>query len=271
MEKIIKKSKDICTRESLSRDLHKLGLKKGMTILVHSSLSSLGWVNGGPVTVIQALMDIVTVEGAIVMPTQSVDLSDPSSWNSPPVPEKWWKEIRETMQAYHPRYTPTSYMGRIVDVFLTFPEVKRSNHPNYSFAGWGNNRDLIINNHELNFGLGDLSPLGRLYALNNVYVLLLGVGYTSCTAFHLAEYRIPHQKNVTQSAPILEENKKVWKTYQEIEFRGELFIYLGKSFEDETFVNQNKVGSADARLFQMKKAVDYAQDWLTIRDEYTSD
>lgn len=268
MGKGLKRKKDACTKETLTRDLQNLGLKKGMTIIVHSSLSSLGWVNGGSITVIQALMDILTKEGTIMMPSQSVDLSDPSTWNQPPVPEKKWEEIRYSMQPYHPLYTPTSFMGRIVDVFLTFPEVKRSSHPHYSFAGWGKYRDELINNHQLNFGLGKTSPLGRLYDIDNAHVLLLGVDYTSCTSFHLAEYHIPYQKIINNTAPMLEDDKKVWKTYQELEFRGSLFSFLGKSFEDETYVRKMKVGSAQARLFQVKRSVDYAKSWLTIRDQY---
>ncbi len=268
MGRVLKRTKDIRTKETLSYDLQNLGLKKGMTIIVHSSLSSLGSVKGGPITVIQAIMEILTEEGTIMMPTQSVDLSDPSSWDQPSVPEKKWEEIRKAMQPYHPLYTPTSYMGRIVEVFLTCPEVKRSSHPNYSFAAWGKYKDRLINNHELNYGLGDTSPLGRLYDIDNAYVLLLGVDYASCTAFHLAEYRIPYQKIINHTAPILEDNKKVWKTYQELEFRGSLFTYLGKSFEDETYVKKRKVGSAQARLFQVKCAVDYAKSWLTMRDHY---
>lgn len=77
-----------------------------MTVLVHSSLSSIGWVNGGAVAVIQALIDVVTEEGTIVMPSQSVELSDPKEWGNPPVPEEWWDIIRESMPAYNSNYTP---------------------------------------------------------------------------------------------------------------------------------------------------------------------
>lgn len=72
------------TRRSLAADLHQLGLAPEMTVLVHSSLSSLGWVCGGPVTVVQALMDTVTPAGTLVMPTHSSDYSDPAQWQAPP-------------------------------------------------------------------------------------------------------------------------------------------------------------------------------------------
>ncbi len=65
------------TKQSIAEDLKALGLKKGMTVLVIFLLSSIGWVNGGAVAVIQALLDVVTEEGTIVMPSQSVELSGP--------------------------------------------------------------------------------------------------------------------------------------------------------------------------------------------------
>ncbi len=54
------------TRQSLATELHQVGLASGMTVMVHSSLSSLGWVCGGSVTVVQALMDVVTAAGTLV-------------------------------------------------------------------------------------------------------------------------------------------------------------------------------------------------------------
>ena len=77
------------TRESLAHDLRELGVTAGMILEVHSSLSSLGWVCGGPVAVVQALLDVVTPTGTLVMPTHSGDYTDPTLWSNPPVPASW--------------------------------------------------------------------------------------------------------------------------------------------------------------------------------------
>ena len=55
--------------------------------------------------------------GTLVMPTHSTDLTEPSQWENPPVPESWWTVIRETMPAYQPDLTPTRSMGVIAETF----------------------------------------------------------------------------------------------------------------------------------------------------------
>ena len=47
------------TVNSIYNDLKKLGIGEGDTVLVHSSLSSIGWVCGGTQAVIMALLKSV--------------------------------------------------------------------------------------------------------------------------------------------------------------------------------------------------------------------
>ncbi|HES57920.1 MAG TPA: aminoglycoside N(3)-acetyltransferase, partial [Firmicutes bacterium] len=51
------------TREWLVRDLRALGVRPGMLLMVHASLSGLGWVIGGVVTVMDALRDAAGDDG----------------------------------------------------------------------------------------------------------------------------------------------------------------------------------------------------------------
>ncbi|MHA1909488.1 MAG: AAC(3) family N-acetyltransferase, partial [Candidatus Thorarchaeota archaeon] len=82
-KKTVEATKEPITRSRLVSDLRNIGLNDGDVVIVHSSLSKIGWVVGGPVTVIEALMDGVGSEGTIVIPTHSTDNSEPSPWNYP--------------------------------------------------------------------------------------------------------------------------------------------------------------------------------------------
>ncbi|KEO82287.1 aminoglycoside N(3)-acetyltransferase [Tumebacillus flagellatus] len=250
------------TRESLADDLRKLGLRAGMTVITHTSMSQFGWVCGGPVAVVQALMDVLTEEGTLVMPTQSADLSDPSLWGNPPVPESWWETIRAAMPAYDPVVTPTRSMGRVVEAFRTFPGVLRSRHPQVSFAAWGKHREQIIAGHSLDFAFGEQSPLARMYELD-AHVLLLGVGYGNATCLHLSELRAPGAELQTQYAPVMEDGARVWKAMTDIHRDSDLFPEIGTAFEKNEPVRTGRVGSAEARLFSLVKCVDFGTEWLT--------
>ncbi|MFB2834429.1 aminoglycoside N(3)-acetyltransferase [Floridanema evergladense] len=250
------------TLETLKNDFRQLGLQPEMTIIVHSSLSSLGWVCGGSVTVIQALMDVITPNGTLVMPTHSGEYSDPATWEKPPVPSDWWQIIRENMPAFDPQITPTNGMGKIVETFRKFPQVLRSYHPEVSFAAWGKHAETIIKNHSLDYSLGESSPLAGLYDLDG-WVLLLGVNYDSCTCLHLAEYRVPYKKETLRGTVVLEGDRPVWKNYQDIEVSNECFNQIGAAFEQTQSVKISAVGSAEARFFPVKLVVDFAVDWLT--------
>ncbi len=249
------------TRESLAVDLRILGLHSGMVVIVHSSLRALGWVNGESVAVVQALLDAITPDGTLIMPAHSSEYSDPSYWQHPPVPEAWWQIIRDTMPAFDPRFTPTRDMGRIAETFRTWPGALRSSHPQDSFAAWGRHAEFITANHALDYGLGEQSPLARIYDLDG-QVLLLGVPYGNNTSFHLGEYRAPGGKLAVQGAPIMENGQRVWKTFTTFDWDADCFDKLGADFEKSHSVRIGLVGSATTRLFSQRAAVDFAEQWI---------
>ena len=60
--------KRLVTKNELKNQLLKLGIEPGMILEVHSSLSSFGELDGGAITVIDTLKELVTDEGSIFMP-----------------------------------------------------------------------------------------------------------------------------------------------------------------------------------------------------------
>ncbi len=95
------------TVASLAADLRALGVTEGSTLLVHSSLSALGFVCGGAPAVVQALRSALGAGGTLTVPTHSGDLSEPSRWRNPPVPQDWWQTIRDETPPFDPATTPT--------------------------------------------------------------------------------------------------------------------------------------------------------------------
>ena len=249
------------TRESLAEELLTLGLRPGGVLLVHSSLSALGWVCGGAVAAVQALLDAIGDDGTLVVPTHTTGNSDPSVWTDPPVPRAWWPDIRAHMPAYHPRITPSQGVGAIPEVLRSWPGALRSDHPQTSFAALGPRADVVTRDHRLGSALGEHSPLGRLYALD-ADVLLLGAGHSANTSLHLAEYRRRRPRMGRAGAAIAGPDGRRWVTFDDVDIDGSDFAGIGAALDAAGMTRIGLVGSARCRLMRQREAVDFAVAWM---------
>ncbi|WP_203568269.1 aminoglycoside N(3)-acetyltransferase [Aestuariimicrobium ganziense] len=200
------------TRTSIADDLRRLGLSAGDVVVLHSSVSSIGWVAGGVVAVLQAFQDVLTEAGTLVVPTHTSDRTDPQHWQAPPVPAEWVPVIRDEVPAFDPALTPTRAMGILPETFRTWPGVRRSSHPHNSFAAWGRQADEITRDHALAWSMGPESPLDRARNLGARVVLM---GTRRCTILHLAEVLADVCEQQTQGAAVLVEGERRWVTFPE--------------------------------------------------------
>jgi aminoglycoside 3-N-acetyltransferase len=155
--------KPLVTTADIAAGLRRLGLRRGDKVVVHSSLSSFGFVDGGAYAVLDALMEVVGQTGTLVFPTFNHGRYMPFDRNASP-----------------------SFNGRLTETFRHLPGVIRGNHPTHAYAVWGRDVSRYTRDNHRAITWGDTSPLGRLIA-DGGWVLLLGVGHVSSTAQHHAE------------------------------------------------------------------------------------
>jgi aminoglycoside 3-N-acetyltransferase len=256
------------TIDSLAEQFAACGLAAGQTVLVHSSMSKMGWIAGGPVAVIQALLRVLTPTGTLMMPTHTNANTDPTYWQHPPVPASWWPVIQQHSPAFDPAITPTREMGVIAELFRTWPGALRSGHPIGSFAALGPNAAYLTENHPLEEMFGDMSPIGKLYELDG-YILLLGVGHSNNTSLHLAEFRAtwPGKRKIKEGTAMYVDGVRQWVNFEMFDLETDDFNQIGDSYEAKNNIPRHKVGRAEVRFMKQRPLVEYAVQWMeTNRD-----
>lgn len=249
----------------LSHDLAALGLGAGQVVLLHSSLSSIGHLVGGARTAVEALRDRLGHDGTCAAPTGTAANSDTSPHYRAAVAAMTAQEVvrhRATMPAYDTETTPSQDMGRIAEHLRLLPGAVRSAHPLTSFAAIGPQAKCITDGHARDCLLGERSPLARLYDADAL-ILLLGVGYDRCTAFHLAEYRYTSTPPRRTYRAVVDDGRgREWCEFEDVDLNAGDFAALGADFDQTRVVRHGKVGHAVTRLFSLTAAVDFATDWF---------
>jgi len=168
------------TGDQLKKELAELGVGKGMALEVHSSLSSFGELEGGAVTVIDTLKELVTEEGSIFMPalrlSRELGLTD----------EDKRLGITVKIKILGPDAERTA-MGIVADTFRRMPDTF-TGRDTISTSGWGKHGREALKG-------------GLDYAIHNGgKALLLGVDIYKLTAMHYVEGITPGDINA-QFAP----------------------------------------------------------------------
>ncbi len=140
------------SRPNLVAAMQDAGLGEVDRLLMHSSLHSLGRVDGGAETLIDALLEVLGEEGTLMVPTFNYNLE---------------------LEVFDPA-TVRSQTGLITETLRKRPEAIRSLHPNYSVAAIGRDSEELTREHWKAESTGVGSPIDRI-ARSGGFILLLGV------------------------------------------------------------------------------------------------
>jgi len=239
------------SKGDIKKGLREIGIKDGDKLLVHSSLSSFGYVDGAADTVINALIESVGFEGTVLVPTLtgSAELSP----QNPPV--------------FDVLITPC-WTGKIPESFRNRKNARRSYHPTHSVTGIGIDVDILIKNHHEDITpCGIKSPYYKLGELGG-YILLIGVGFDVSTTFHtveeLAEVNYHLQKEMTDCVVIKEDNiRLIVRNYLHSYFGPERdFPVMEEIFKEKGIMRYTQIGNALIRMFPAKESIEITLEYL---------
>ncbi|HUW58597.1 MAG TPA: AAC(3) family N-acetyltransferase [Planctomycetota bacterium] len=254
-------------RAQLAEGFVELGLSAGASVLVHGSLKSLGWVEGGADAVVDALMDTVGPGGTVMVPNLPFRGSLTNYLNTEPT--------------FDVRTTP-SLMGAITEALRRRPDARRSLHSSHSVAAVGVLRDEMTCDHEKDdVTCGVHSAYYRNAHRANAFILMIGVTLNNMTTFHSVEE--------TNELPYLFSGK-VYTSYV-MDYAGRKLTLRTRGYADGTvrrdfiapepvllkegLMKVGKVGEAECRLMDARGTFDLVEravrkdPWFLVAERLT--
>lgn len=253
------------TRAGLARDLARLGIRPGDTVFLHSSLKSLGYVEGGASSVIGALQDAVGAEGTLLVPTYYLPAGT----------------VKATCEMEGYVFDPRSHgtnMGRLPETFLREAATHRSVHPTHSVSAWGRHAQYLTEAHHRAPSIfGEGSPWQRFVGLDGAKVLGLGISMGPVTFYHVLEdamgerFPEPIWEERTYQLPCLDKDGRRWDVpvrpfapavaARRIDYaaREDLRAYFRDEFERAGLRVNGKVGEGDSWFIPARAFYDHLE------------
>ncbi|MBV6698062.1 AAC(3) family N-acetyltransferase [Kitasatospora aureofaciens] len=247
---------DQLTTARLTEAWRAMGVHEGMALMVHSSLSSLGPVEGGAAAVVASLRAAVGPTGTVAVPAFTTSIvCDPHPEHTG-VPTPGVAERRAAVPLFHPGMP--SPMGAIAEALRTLPESRRSPHPQASVAAVGAQAERITARQSLGDAVGRESPFGVLHDLD-ASVLLIGVGHNRNTFLHYAESLTPDPRLKLRRFPMAVAGERVWIETTDVGNDNDThFPPVGREFEEQASIREVLVGSAPCRLLPVRALIPFA-------------
>ncbi|NOY81286.1 MAG: AAC(3) family N-acetyltransferase [Kiritimatiellaeota bacterium] len=208
------------TRIDIAAELTALGLRRGDIVLLHSSLSSLGHVEGGADALIDAFLDVLGPEGTLVVPTFGA-------------------------------------LGIVTEHLRARAAAIESCHPRARVAAVGKDAAEICADHwkaETAHGAG--TPYTRIAARGG-YVCLLGVDQDRNTTLHTVEalLRLPYLKTTSETTFETPEGT-VARSWKYFPGPHRDFIGLDRVLRESGKLRIGRIGSAVVRLIRSRDLID---------------
>ena len=255
-------------KSQLRTDLSALGVAEGQVVMLHASVKSVGWVVGGPDTIIRAILELLTPSGTLMML---------ASWEDNPYDLAHWPEERQRKYldecpAFDPATSRADHrqMSILAEYLRTWPGACRSDHPLGSCVAVGARAAWITRDHPLNYENGPGSPLAKLCEAGG-YVLLLGPLLRNITLLHHAEHlaQVPNKRIDRYRMPIIRDGKRVWVEIEEfdttrgiVDWPEDYFETIAKEYLASGKGRSGKVGGAQSYLFDGAELTAFGVKWM---------
>jgi len=260
----------ITTKADLIDVFRAIGLSSGQDVMVHAAMSCLGYVVNGALDVIDALIETIGLDGTLLMPAHTGQLTDPAGWTNPPIPQEHIETVRHNMRPFDRQTTPIRNRGVIPQTLLTYSGVKRSSHPLNSVIARGARASYFTAIHNFSESEGWSSPIGKLYTIDG-FILLIGVSLNSCTAIHLAEFiaDVPYLKETRLKVLVHgQDNSKAFVPLERYPSSSEHFIKLRSEPSLGHFFKEVDFRFGKMLFFPLRPIIDFTVAQLSENPYY---
>lgn len=249
------------TLDSTVEALKALGLDEGDTLELHGSLKAVGLVSGGPNTILDAILKVLSREGTLIMSAQYSTNTEPAHWEHPPVDIEAFEVIRATHPPFKGRESYLRWMGALAQTLQLKEQTLFSDHPYAAVMAFGKHAKWLTMDQPLSpaFGLG--SPYEKALQLKSK-VLLIGVGYDVLTGLHVAETLSGKRPYQLESSTVLVNGRpkriKILDPFTD----SDCFVKVGEAYEKTVNVPTLTLGSATLKLIDMTSLHAFALNYF---------